>query len=358
MNADSSLQCRADAGFSDWLAASGGSLAVSTYQAHKLLLIGWNGRQLSFLPRHFERPMGLALHDGRLLLACSDHVALFADDAVLGRHYDEARPGRYDALYLPRLSWHAAGLDVHDVALTDEAAWVVATRFSCVATLSDRYSFVPRWRPRFVSDDAPEDRCHLNGLAMRDGQPAYVSCLAATDTAQGWRTRRSDGGVLIDMASHDTVLHGLAMPHSPRWHAGALWLLESGRGRLLRVDAARGTADEVCALPGYLRGLDFVGPYALIGLCKARDTEHFGGLPIHERAHALLCGVAVVDTRSGARIGLFELTAGATEIYDLRFIAGRQRVNILNTDSQQHRVAFSAPPDLHWWAVAEQDEKN
>src|SRR3546814_17426972 len=85
LNADSSLQCRADAGFGAWLAASGGSLAVTTYQAHKLLLIGWNGRQLSFLPRHFERPMGLALHDGRLLLACSDRVVMFAADPVLVR---------------------------------------------------------------------------------------------------------------------------------------------------------------------------------------------------------------------------------------------------------------------------------
>ncbi|MGH8444351.1 MAG: DUF4915 domain-containing protein, partial [Solimonas sp.] len=157
-------------------------------------------------------------------------------------------------------------------------------------------------------DDAPEDRCHLNGLAM---------------------------------------------PHSPRWHDGAPWVLDSGNGRLLRVDAVRGTADEVCTLPGYLRGLDFVGPHALVGLCKARETEHFGGLPVQERGLPLLCGLAVVDTRSGARVGLFELTAGASEIYDLRFVAGRQRVNVLNTESQQTRVAFSAPPDLHWWAVAE-----
>jgi len=350
------LQCRSDAGFSEWLATSGGSLAVTTYQAGKLLLIGWNGQQLSFLPRHFVRPMGLALHDGQLLLACYDRVMRFADDPVLAHHYDDARPGRYDALYLPRVSHHAAGLDVHDVALTDDAAWIVATRFSCLATLSDRHSFVPRWRPRFITDDAPEDRCHLNGLAMRDGQPAFVSCLASTDTPDGWRERRADGGLLIDIASNEVVLHGLAMPHSPRWHEGALWALESGRGRLLRVDAARGRADEVCVLPGYLRGLDFVGPYALIGLCKARETAHFGGLPVQAHDARLLCGIAVVDTRSGARVGLFELTAGASEIYDLRFLAGRQRVNVLNTESQDRRVAFSAPPDLHWWAVAEPDQ--
>ncbi|NGY04880.1 TIGR03032 family protein [Solimonas terrae] len=355
MNDDSTLQCRTDPGFSAWLAAAGGSLAVTTYQAHKLLLIGWNGRQLSFLPRHFERPMGLDLRDGRLLLACQDRVTLFADDPVLGHHYDDAQPGRYDALYLPRLSWHAAGLDVHDVALTDDASWIVATRFSCLATLSDRYSFVPRWRPRFVGDDAPEDRCHLNGMAMRDGRPAFVTCLAETDTRQGWRAQRRNGGALLEVDSGDAVLRGLSMPHSPRWHEGALWLLESGAGRLLRVDTQRGTADEVCALPGYLRGLDLVGPYALVGLCKARESEYFGDLAVQARHRELRCGVAVIDTRSGAQVGFFELSAGASEIYDLRFIAGRQRVNVLNTQSQERRVAFSAPPDLHWWTVAETD---
>ena len=47
--------------------------------------------------------------------------------------------------------------------------WIVNTLFSCLAGLDPRYSFVPRWRPPFVSALAPQDRCHLNGLAMRDG---------------------------------------------------------------------------------------------------------------------------------------------------------------------------------------------
>jgi uncharacterized protein (TIGR03032 family) len=347
------LACTADEGFSAWMAESGGSLVVSTYQAGKLLMIGWNGRQLSFLPRHFDRPMGLDLRDGHLLLATRTAVMLFADEPVLAQHYDEQQPGRYDALYLPRLSYHATGLDVHDVALTAKDAWIVNTRFSCLAGLSERYSFVPRWRPAFISDDAPEDRCHLNGLAMVGEQPGYVTCLGQSDTADGWRGNRVQGGALIEVASQRIVLQGLAMPHSPRWHDGRLWLLESGQGRLLVVDPARGRAEVVCELPGYLRGLDFVGPYALIGLCKARETQYFGGMPVQQRHPQLRCGVAVVDTRSGARRGLFELTAGATEIYDLRFLHGRRRVNVLNLEREQQRVAFSAPGDLHWWVRAE-----
>lgn len=347
------LACTADAGFTQWIAQSGGSLAVSTYQAGKLLLIGWNGRQPSFLARHFDRPMGLDLRDGRLLLATRNAVTLFADDPVLAHHYDEARPGRYDALYLPRLSYHTAGLDVHDVALTDGDAWIVATRFSCLAGLSDRYSFVPRWRPAFITADAPEDRCHLNGLAMVDGRPGYVSCLGETNSEAAWRERRSTGGALMDVNTGTAVLRGLAMPHSPRWHDGRLWVLESGQGRLLQVDPARGRADVVCELPGYLRGLDWVGPYALIGLSKARETAHFGGMPVQQRHAQLRCGVAVIDARSGRQAGLFELTAGATEIYDLRFVPGRRQVNVLNTERESERLAFSAPGDLHWWLRVE-----
>ena len=59
--------------------------------------------------------------------------------------------------------------------------------FGCLATLSERASFQPLWRPPFLSGLVPEDRCHLNGLAMRDGQPAYVTAVAASDVADGWR---------------------------------------------------------------------------------------------------------------------------------------------------------------------------
>src|SRR3546814_5259574 len=135
--------------------------------------------------------------------------------------------------------------------------------------------------------DWSSDVCSSDLMAMRDGRPAFASCLAESDAPQGWRAQRKDGGVLFDIASGEAVLRGLSMPHSPRWHDGALWLLESGAGRLLRVDAASGSAEEICALPGYLRGLDFVGPHALIGLCKARETDSFGGLPVQARHREL-----------------------------------------------------------------------
>ena len=52
-------------------------------------------------------------------------------------------------------------------------------------------------------------------------------------------------------------------------------------------------------LPGYTRGLAFIGPYAFIGLSKIRERSVFGGLPIEERRADLHCGIRVVDTRTG-----------------------------------------------------------
>jgi uncharacterized protein (TIGR03032 family) len=339
------LDCVPDPGFVQWLSASGGSLAISTYQAGFLFMVGWNGRQVSFLPRSFPTPMGLDVEDRRLVLATRNGVWLFADAPELAHEYRE--PGRYDALYLPRVTYHLPELSVHDVAFGRDGIWWVNTRMSCLSTLSQEHACAPRWKPRFVSDIAPEDRCHLNGLALRDGRPYAVTALAESDTAGGWREHRRDGGVLIDVDSGETILRGLAMPHSPRWYRDRLWLLNSGAGQLLRVEPD-GRASLVCELPGYLRGLSFAGDYALIGLCQIRESNIFGGMPVQEKHPDLLCAAAVVSLRSGRCVGMLRFTAGCTEIYDLRFLPGVQRPNVLNLDKDDVRHAIHMPKES-WW---------
>ena len=169
------------------------------------------------------------------------------------------------------------------------------TRFSCLCSPSRDYSFIPRWRPPFISEVVPEDRCHLNGLAMEDGRPRFVTALGETDSVGGWRERKADGGVVIDVPSGEVVLRGLSMPHSPRLHDGSLWVLNSGAGELWRVDLNSFRHEVVCSLPGYLRGLGFVGPVALVGLSTIREKHIFGGLPVQERCPRLRCGVAVIE---------------------------------------------------------------
>ena len=298
--------------------------------------------------RDFDKPLGLTASGNRIVLATRHDLWVTANSQPLAFDYIEDQPGRYDAIYLPRATYHTGGLHTHDVAVIDDEIWVVATSFSCLAKLSYDFSFQPVWRPRFVSDIVPEDRCHLNGLAVRDGRPRYATALGTTDEAGAWREQKASGGVLIDIETDEIVLDGLAMPHSPRWHDGKLWMLNSGAGELLQVDERTGRAEVVCGLPGYLRGLTFNGPYAMIGMSKIRERHIFGGLPVQEKYESLMCGIAVVDVRDGSQKGFFEFTAGCEEIYDVQYLPGIRRPTILNLDRPDARQAVTNPESSFW----------
>lgn len=346
--ADTRITCDANDGFAAWLAASGGSIAISTYQAGKVAMLGWDGRQITLLMRDFEKPLGMAYDRGRLALATRHAVWMFANAPLLAPDYLEEQPGRYDALYLPRVAYHTGDLHLHDLVWHGDALLAINTRFCCLSGLSKDYSFVPLWRPKFLTDLAPEDRCHLNGLAIRDGKPKYVTALGQTDTPGGWRENKASGGVVIDIETHEVVASGLSMPHSPRWHDGRLWVLNSGAGELLTIDPETKKAQVVCGLPGYLRGLCLVGPYALVGMSLIREQHIFGGLPIQQKLSRLHCGVAIVDTRSGAQIGFFEFTSGCSELYDTVFLPGQRRPMILSVDKPAVREAFTNPESSYW----------
>jgi uncharacterized protein (TIGR03032 family) len=336
--------------FAAWMARAGGSIALTTYQAGKVVLVGWDGARVTLLPRHFERPMGLDVSGGRLLLATRRHLHILADSRPLARDFPGSPPGRYDALYLPRLAYQTGELNAHDVAFGDVGLWLVNTRFSCLAAPDEDHAFIPRWRPPFVTATTPEDRCHLNGLAMEGGRPRFVTALGRSDEAGGWRPGKADGGVVLDVPSGEVVLHGLCMPHSPRLVDGRLWLLNSGAGELWRVDPRDGRAEVICSLPGYLRGLCLVGDFALVGLCMLRvgSMDLFGPLPIRARYPKLLCALAVVDTRDGREVGRLDFTEGCTEVFDVRFLPGVLRPMILNPEHPANLDAFPAPGASYW----------
>ncbi len=342
------VECDASPDFAAWISQAQGSLVVSTYQAGKVAMIGWDGRQTTLLMREFEKPLGVAVDGGRLALATRYDVTFFANAGLLAHDFLEQEPGRYDALYLPRATFHTGDLNTHDVAFQGDDLLLVNTRFSCLARLSTRFNFTPFWSPSFVSDRVPEDRCHLNGLAMDGGQPRFVTALGTTDAAGAWRQDKATGGVLIELSSGQVVLRGLSMPHSPRCCGGRLWVLNSGTGELLLVDPLQGRSVPVCRLPGYLRGLALVGPYALVGLSKIRERHIFGGLPIQKDFDSLRCGVAVVDLRSGRLAGLFEFTGGCEELYDVQFLPGVRRPMILNLQKEAFHQAMTEPDSSYW----------
>src|SRR5947208_2667568 len=236
-------------GFPALLQELGASLVVTTYQANKLLVARAARAGLSLLVRTFDRPMGLAVDGGRLAIGTRKEVWFLRNAPDLAARVEPA--GQHDACYLPR-SCHVTGdIGVHELAWAGEELWAVNTRFSCLCTLHPDYSFVPRWRPPFITALAGEDRCHLNGLAMEADAPRYATALGETDTAGGWRANKPQGGCLLDVLTGEVVARGLSMPHSPRWHDGRLWLLESGTGRLVLVDAATAQRQTVATLPGF-----------------------------------------------------------------------------------------------------------
>ena len=341
LDRDSPLRSVHTASFAELLEEAGSSLLVSTYHAGSLICLRPDRSRVNTHFRELRRPMGMAVAPGRLSVGSQSEVIEYRD-------MPEAAPrlepeGTHDACFLPRRVDLTGDISVHDVAYAGGETWVVATRFSCLATLDGEHSFVPRWSPEFITELAPEDRCHLNGLCVADDEVAYVTALGRSDESGGWRDHRADGGLLIDVRSGETVIGDLSMPHSPRMHNGRLWLLESGRGTICAVDPVRGERETVAELPGFTRGLAFIGPYALVGLSKIRETSTFGGLPITERLSVRKCGVWVVDTRDGEIAGFLRFEDLVQEIYDLAVLEGLRMPEIADAGSSASEGSFDLP---------------
>ena len=324
--------------FHDWLAGTSGSLAFTTYQGGKLFFLGLKpDGQLRVHERSFPRAMGLAVSDDGRMLVLATQVQIYRFDNILPKGTHD---GINDAVYAPHMTWITGDLDIHDVGLGHDGKPVFAnTLFNCLATTSDGHSFRPVWRPPFISRLAAEDRCHLNGMAMNKGTPRYVTCVSGSDVADGWRDRRADGGMVLDVASGEVVASGLSMPHSPRLHEGRLWLLNSGSGEFGWIDPADGRFTPVAFCPGYARGLTFVGHHAVIGLSRARENRTFQGLAL-DAALARndvdpRCGLLVVDTRSGDTIAWVRIEGVIDELFDVAFLpntACPSAIGIKNND--------------------------
>ncbi|MFL5330679.1 MAG: TIGR03032 family protein [Gemmataceae bacterium] len=335
----------------------GVSIAISTYQAGKVIIARAEGDKLNTHFRNFNTPMGMALHEGRLAIGTK------LDVQEMVNQYDVAvklKPeGKHDACFMPRYTHFTGNIGIHEMAWVENEIWLVNTRFSCICTLRKDASFIPRWRPKFVTALASEDRCHLNAFGVRNGKIKYVTALGATDTNAGWRENKARGGVLMDFDSNEFISQGLSMPHSPRWYNERLWILESGAGSISLVDESSGRLDHVCMLPGFTRGVDFFGPYAFIGLSQVRESAVFSGIPITERLpkpEDRSCGVWVVDLRTGQIVAFLRFEEGVQEIFSVLVLPYRfpELLNeeddeflansFMLPDEYMKEVAFSPPP--------------
>ncbi len=288
------------------------SLLISTYQAGMVIVVGvHNGRlQVSYLD--FPSAMGIAVSESCIAVGAGRQVHfLYPAHELLETHW---RDGNFDAIYIARSSVYTGKIDSHEISWGARGLWLVNTMFSALCTLQSSALFEVQWTPPFIPTPSADDCCHLNGLAMRHGEPAFVSMLAATSTPAGWREHKRNGGCVVKIDDNATVCRGLAMPHSPRWYNGRLWLLNSGTGQMGYVESERESFVAVEAFPGFTRGLSFHEHFAFVGLSRGRESNLFGGLPITESPQNMRCGVGILDLRSGRTVAVLKFNAGVDEI--------------------------------------------
>jgi uncharacterized protein (TIGR03032 family) len=315
-------------GLAGWLSQQQVSLAFTTYQAGRLFMIGRkpDGR-LRAHERFVDHCQGLWTDGESLWTSAKTMLWRFGNDLPPGQRLGNGA----DRRFVPRESRVVGQLDVHDIGMGDigngrVGPIFVNTMYNCLATISESASFRVLWKPSFISALTREDRCHLNGLAMDGTRAAYVSAVSRSDVADGWRDRRRDGGVIVDIASGEIAATGLSMPHSPRLHAGQLWVLNSGRGEFGTVDPQSGLFTPVAFCPGYARGLAFAGNHAVIGLSRPRHNQTFEGLELGERLATkdaeARCGLLIVDLTTGNAVEWVRLTRTIVELYDVAVLPG------------------------------------
>ena len=327
--------------FASWLHDENITLAFSTYQAGKLFLIGSNpepekaGKEIYVFNRTLNRCMGI----------CRAEDVLYVSSLYQIHRFRLAGGGGDMPMYIPQLNYITGDLDVHDMGVEADGRLVfAATLFNCVATVDPDYSFRPVWKPPFISALAPEDRCHLNGLSLRDGKARYVTAVSETDVVDGWREHRAGGGIVIDMKSNDIIASGLYMPHSPRWHNDSLYLNEAGTGSFGRLDGG-GKFEEIAFCPGFLRGMGIYKNWAIVGISRPRRERAFQGMPLDERLEQAKvqprCALMVIDINTGAIVHTMNIEGIVEEIFDIVVLPNTPRAGAIGFQTDEIRRVLS-----------------
>ncbi len=332
------------------------SLAISRRPSGVALLGVENGiptLSACLLPRS----MGLAVSGNRLAIATIHELMIFANVSGLAPLYP-ARPDYYDAVFVPRTSYYTGDLDLHDMAFDKQIVLAINTRYSCISVIDGYFNFTPIWQPPFVTDFGPDDRCHLNGMAFHEGKVRYVTALGESNAPFGWRKNMVEGGILMEVPTGRIVASGLSMPHSPRIINGQLYVLEGGRGLLLRIDPTTGAKEVVTKLPGFTHGLAEYGGVMFIGLSKLRQKRGPQGLPIEAENDDLVAGVAAVDAQTGKVLGILEFYNGVDEIFDVQVLPNILRAEILNPRQWAETPSIATMKGGFWQVKpSEEDEE-
>ena len=321
--------CAHSAEFSELLWKLQCTLVISIYQANKIIYISaGNSENLVQLSQDFDSPMGLAAEGNRLAVATKDEVVMLSYVRALASSYPR-RSNTSDGQYVPQAAYYCGELKAHDLVWGRAGLWQVNTLFSCLSLKDDGDNFNPKWRPRFVSELAPEDRCHLNGVAMINGHPEFVTALGETNTSEGWRAKKASGGIVMHVTSNQVVLGGLPMPHTPRMYDNKLYVLLSATGELAQIDTGKGSYEVVTRLPGFVRGMARYGDHLFVGLSQLRrKSPTFSDIPIARESP--FCGIIAIHLPSGTTVGHLRYESVCQEIYDVQAVSGLRRPGLVS----------------------------
>lgn len=323
-------------GLQSFLATQNISIAFTSYQSGNFYLIGGGtDGKLSLHSSKYPKAMGIVGDGSRIYLATLSQIVRLENTLSDG----QIANGKHDKVYVPRSFQTTGDVDLHEVGICKNGRVVfVNTRYSCLAQFNPKHSFEVLWKPPFISKIVPEDRCHLNGLAMRDGAPKYVTAVCRSDTVDGWRDRRDSGGVIIDIDTNEIMAEGLSMPHSPRWHNGKLWVLNSGSGELGWINPDTKSFEPVAFCPGFVRGLAFHGNYAIMTLSKPRHGR-FEGLTLdktlQDKDADAWCGVQIINLRDGSVAHWVRFDGAIIELFDVCVLNGVKSAMTLPPGSRE-----------------------
>jgi hypothetical protein len=115
---------------------------------------------------------------------------------------------------------------------------------------------------------------------------------------------------------------------------------------------------DVARVPGFARGLDFIGSVAFIGLSRLRETNALIDILITEDNGERLSGVWAVEIVTGRTLALFKFTGGVQEIFVVRALpATRSPEIVLESDllatscalpdEALRAVRFASPVAVH-----------
>lgn len=331
------------------------TLVFSTYQAGKLIFVSSpTGEAIYKYAKNFKRPMGVAVLNDRLAVASRNFVEIYSKSAKLAKAFPP-KPNFYDSFFTPQAKYFTGISDMHEISFDSGELYAVNTSFSCITKMSDKNHFISVWQPDFITELAPEDRCHLNGLIMEEGAPKYVTFFDQSNENNGWRKTPVNTGVLYDCQKQKVLVDNLSMPHSPTKHGDDIFFLQSATGQVMRYNTKSKELNQIVQLNSFLRGLDVYGDFLFIGASKMRkSSKTFKELPISDNSFA---GIEIVNYKTGKRVAGLSYTDNISEIFEVKVIEGMTKPIMLTENDEGYDRCINCGDDLNYWIVDDKEDK-